>query len=187
MAYYGKPDQEWVFYEIDPVVAEVASSSPYFSYLETSDAEIEIILGDGRFALTKAPNGKFQVIIVDAFSSDVIPVHLLTREALELYFSKLTADGAILFHVSNRHFNLKPVLANLALDAGFVCYWQDGKDATFDDLEKGQDPSEWMVIARTAEDVEPITNIARWQRIERQQGDVLWTDDQSSILDVLFP
>lgn len=186
LASYGQTGQKWTFYEIDPVVSHLAQDSEYFDYLRKSKADVNVILGDGRLSLGAAPDGEFQLIIVDAFSSDVIPVHLLTREALALYVRKLRPDGAILFHISNRHFNLKPILADLSLEAGLVCLHRDGTYVAPTADEEGKDPSEWIVIARRDADIAPIARNAQWNRFRDRSGDVIWTDDLSSLLDVLF-
>jgi SAM-dependent methyltransferase len=186
LAAYGKEGQAWTFYEIDPVVVELAKSSDFFDYYAKSRATLDVVLGDGRLSLGTAPDGKFHLIIVDAFSSDVIPIHLLTREALALYVQKLRPDGVILFHISNRHFDLKPILANLSLDAGLICLHRDGTYVPPTPENKGKDPSEWIVIARRDADVGAIAQLARWHRFREQTGDVVWTDDLASLLDVLF-
>lgn len=186
LASYGQTGQKWTFYEIDPVVTDLARNSEYFDYLRKSRADVEVVLGDGRLSLAAAPDGEFQLIIIDAFSSDVIPVHLLTREALALYVRKLRSNGAILFHISNRHFNLKPILADLSSEAGLVCLHRDGTYVSPTAEETGKDPSEWIVIARSDADIAPIAQLAHWNRFRERSGDVLWTDDLSSLLDVLF-
>jgi hypothetical protein len=186
LASYGRPGQDWTFYEIDPVVAELAGNSAYFSYLDKSPANLKVVLGDGRLSLSREEDGRFQLLIVDAFSSDTVPMHMLTREAMDLYTSKLRSDGIILFHISSRHFDLKPVLADLALNAGLICYSRDGTQVLQTEQEDGMNPSEWMVIARNEKTVQPIARLPEWKRIRLPSGRALWTDDRASLLEALF-
>ena len=99
----------------------MASDPRYFTYLRDAPGSTEIVLGDARLSLQEARDGTYGLIVADAFSSDAIPTHLITREALALYFRKLTENGTLAFHISNRYLNLRPVLGNLARDAGLTC------------------------------------------------------------------
>ena len=117
-AAYRRPGQDWTFYEIDPVVEQIARDDRYFSYLSDRAADIPVVLGDARLALAHAPDLAYDLMILDAFSSDAIPLHLMTREALRLYLDKLAPGGVIAFHISNRMLDLAPVLGNLVADAG---------------------------------------------------------------------
>src|SRR5207244_8114742 len=108
------------FYDIDPDVRDIATDESYFTYLRDCRAEWKIVLGDARLRLQEADDKKYGIIVVDAFSSDAIPIHLITREALELYFRKLAADGVLAVHISNRHLDLAPVLGNLAQELGLA-------------------------------------------------------------------
>ncbi len=186
LASYGKKGEEWTFFEIDPVVAELAGDSGYFSYLAKSPAKVSVVLGDGRLSLSREPDGRFQLLIVDAFSSDVIPMHLLTREAFAIYSSKLREDGMILFHISNRHFDLKQKLADLAIDAGLICYYREGRGFGAVERRAGRDPSEWMLMALRQRDLRPIARSLEWIRMVEPSGIEPWTDDRSSLLDVVF-
>ena len=120
IACYGKPGQHLTFFEIDPSVEHVARDFHYFTFLQDSLAKIDIVLGDARISLQQAPNSRYDMIILDAFSSDAIPIHLGTREALLLYLAKLKENGILVFHISNRYLDLKPVLSNLAQNAGLI-------------------------------------------------------------------
>ena len=186
LASYGRKGQEWTFFEIDPVVADLAGDSGYFSYLTRSPAEINVVLGDGRLSLSQEPDGRFQLLVVDAFSSDVIPMHLLTREAFAIYSSKLREDGMILFHISNRHFDLRQKLTDLALDAGLICYYREGRGFGAVERRAGRDPSEWMLMARRQRDLRPIARSLEWIPMTEPSGAEPWTDDRSSLLDVIF-
>jgi len=186
LASYGKKGEQWTFFEIDPVVAKLATASEFFDFVEKSKADVRIVQGDGRVRLGREAEGSFQLLVVDAFSSDVIPLHLLTKEAFAVYSDKLEEHGMILFHVSNRNFDFKPRIADLALDAGMVCYVREGLRLMPDELWGGMDPSEWMLIAKSEDAVEPIREVATWNRISEASGRALWTDDRSSILEVLY-
>jgi hypothetical protein len=115
LASWARPGDRYTFYEIDPAVRDIATNTGYFTYITDArarGARVEIRIGDGRIEIAKAPDASYGLIVVDAFSSDSIPVHLLTREALDLYLHKLRDDGVVAFHISNRYFDLRPVLAH---------------------------------------------------------------------------
>jgi hypothetical protein len=120
IACYGRPGERWTYYEIDPVVERIARDRRYFTFLSDCPPEVDIVLGDARLTVPRAAAGSYDLIVLDAFSSDAIPIHLVTREALGEYLDKLTPGGAIAFHISNRHLDLEPVLARIARDANLV-------------------------------------------------------------------
>ncbi|MGH2351166.1 MAG: spermidine synthase, partial [Chloroflexota bacterium] len=125
LACYGAPGQRWYFYEIDPEVERIARDPQYFTFLRDCPPDVQVILGDARLSLTEAPPGAYHLIVLDAYSSDAIPIHLITREALAIYLDKLAAGGVLAFHISTRHLDLAPVLGRLARDAGLVCLVQE--------------------------------------------------------------
>jgi hypothetical protein len=180
LAAYAQPGQRWTFYEIDPAVARVASTPRYFTYLEDCGAGCRVVLGDGRLSVARA-EASFDLLILDAFSSDAIPVHLLTREALQIYLSKLSADGVLAFHISNRHLDLRPVLGALAADLGLTAYGQI--DAVMD-RAAGHMSSSWLVMARDARAVSALASDSRWTR--PQAGSDVWTDDYSNVVKALL-
>ncbi|MBI3411986.1 MAG: fused MFS/spermidine synthase [Planctomycetes bacterium] len=177
MASYARPGQHWSFFEIDPAVVYVARDSGLFTYLEGAveiNAKIGVILGDGRTSLRDSP-GKFGLLVIDAFGSDAIPMHLLTREALQLYLDRLDERGILAFHISNRYLDLEPVLANLARDHDppLVCY--AAEDAS------REHPSIWIVMARNEADL-GFTN--RYWEPARTRPDLRpWTDDFSNLFE----
>ncbi len=122
MASYAQPGQTLTFYEIDPLVEEIAEDPRYFTYLTRCAPAAKIVLGDARLKLRDAPDGRYGLIVLDAFSGDSIPMHLMTREALALYLRKLAPGGLIAFHISNLYFNLAPMVGNLAQDAHLTAY-----------------------------------------------------------------
>ncbi len=180
MACYNTSGQRWDFYEIDPLIESIARDESLFTFLSACPGEEDVILGDARLRLAdSAPDGEYGVIVADAFSSDAIPVHLLTREAIDLYFSKLQSDGVLAMHISNRHLELQPVLGNLARDAGLTCYFQFDPNA--ENIPE-KFPSEWVVMARQQEDLGSVPNDPRWQPCLREPDSAVWTDDYSNLL-----
>src|SRR5205814_6227831 len=123
VACYGTNDQQWTFYEINPSVVHIAHDTGYFTFLATCLPSASFVIGDARLTLAKA-TGTFDLIILDAFSSDAIPIHLITQEALALYLSKLAPGGVLFFHITNRHLDLAPVLGDLAQHAGLAAIVQ---------------------------------------------------------------
>jgi spermidine synthase len=185
VAAYGKPGQDLDFYEIDPAVARIAADPRYFTYLADSPAKVSTLLGDARLMLASAPDGRYGLLVLDAYGSDSVPVHLLTREALQLYLKKLAPGGRIAFHVSNLHMNLRPVVANLAHDAGLACLAEDDDAVTDEEMAAGKFPSRWMVVARSEADLAPLQNSGTWEKAEREPAFDVWTDDHASILPLL--
>ncbi len=117
-ACYRRPGQRLTFFEVDPIIERIARDPSLFRYLEVCGPEIEVVLGDGRQNVSGMPDDTFDFLVLDAFSSDAIPAHLLTREALAVYLRKLAPGGIMMFHISNRYVRLEPVVASLAADAG---------------------------------------------------------------------
>ncbi len=118
LAAYASPGQQWTFYEIDPAVARLARAGGAFTFLRDCGPSCDVVLGDARLSLARRQASGYSLLVLDAFSSDGIPVHLLTREALELYLARLAPDGILAFHISNRHLRLQPVLAAVAEEWG---------------------------------------------------------------------
>ena len=186
LATYAKPQESWTYYEIDPAVCRVARDKRFFTYL--SDAEergvyLNLILGDARLRMADAKAGEYDLLMLDAFSSDSVPVHLLTREALRLYESKLAKSGWFVFNISNRYLRLEPVLAALAEDAGLKAFVRYDTEET---KIPGKTPSAWVVMARDADDLRNLTSRPGWRPAARMQGVELWTDDFSNLLSIFM-
>ncbi len=162
-------------------IVATARDPRYFSYLADC-GHPDVVLGDGRLRVAKAPLGFYRVLVVDAFGSDAIPVHLLTREAIDLYFARLQPGGVLLVHFSNRNINLLPVLAALAADRGLAARWQFYRPGP---SEEGVNASEWAVFARQEQDLGPIATDPRWQNLPAPGGQPVWTDDYANILSVI--
>lgn len=184
-ACYRKPGQEWTFFEIDPVVVQLAKDARYFSFLKDCAPDAKIVLGDGRLSIKAMPDRHFDLIIIDTFSSDAIPMHMITREALALYFQKLSEDGIAMFHVSNQYLNLAPVLANLAADAGLAAMMPGPHLSLPPDDPLAQMESNWIAISRRAQNLAILESQEGWSAAKPQQGARLWTDDFSNVLGAL--
>lgn len=186
LACYHRPGQQWTFYELDPLVEEIARDPRYFTYLRDCAPDANVILGDGRLSLAEAPAASYDLLILDAYSSDTIPVHLLTRESLALYLDKLAPGGVLAFHISNLYLNMKPVVASLAADANLVTLYQDDLDVSAEDAASGKYGSQWVVIARQSADFAPLAGNDRWRPLPVPTDDAnLWTDSFSSILGLI--
>jgi uncharacterized membrane protein YhaH (DUF805 family) len=176
---YSLPGQQWDFYDIDPAIVRIATEPNYFTFIsDCTKGSYRMILGDARLRLREAPAGKYGLLIMDAFSSDSVPAHLLTTEAMDLYLSKLSNDGMLAFHISNRYLNLEPLLSGLSKRAGISAYIRRDQQR---DLT-GKYPSVWVVMARNDAALGSIASDSRWARV---QGDIVWTDDFSNILSLL--
>ena len=182
LASFALPGQSWTYFEIDPIVLKLARDPQYFSFLSDSPADMRVVLGDARLSLTTESDGKFDVFIVDAFSSDAIPVHLVTREALALYLKKLAPGGILAFHISNLHLDLEPVFASLARDAQLVAMTRDDTGVTESEGAAGKYPSVWLVMARSSSDLNQLKQDWRWQLSRENKGQRVWTDDYSNLL-----
>ena len=182
MACYARPDQHWTFYEINPAVISIAQNTEYFTYLEKcAVGPTEIILGDARLQLQNAPDHHYGLIVLDAFNSDAIPVHLMTQEAIALYTSKLATGGMLAFHISNRSLKLDRVLADLARQNGATSLsFADGEY----DAARAKDPSEWAVMAQHSPALDNLIANPRWRVLRPQTEPTPWTDDFSNILRV---
>lgn len=185
LAAYGQPGQEIVFYEIDPAVVRLAQDPRYFTYLADCRADVcRVVLGDARLRMADAPDHSYGLIILDAFSGDAVPVHLLTREALQMYLQKLEPTGVLAVHVSNRYLDLHPVMQALADDAGLVCRcrWQQNINIPAAERAEGKFGSDWVVLARQESDLGQVARNEHWRRLERWPGVGVWTDDFSNLL-----
>jgi len=183
-ASYAKPGQHWTFYEIDPAVERIAKESRYFTFLKDCPAKTSIVLGDARLSLANATDHSYDLIILDAFSSDAIPIHLLTWEALKLYLAKLSESGVMVFHISNRYLDLKPILGNLAHDLDLAGFVQDDMELSEAEKKAKKAPSTWAVMARHPSDLSQLAADHRWKPLSSSPGARVWTDDFSNIVSV---
>src|SRR5271157_5728640 len=185
MACYHQPHQRFTFYEIDPTVLHIAQNRHYFTYLSDCGSPVRVVLGDARLSLRDAPAHGYGMMVLDAFSGDCIPTHLLTREALALYLSKLAPNGVLAFHISNRYMDLHGVLGDLAQDAGLSCLRNDDAHVSEDEAREGKFASWWVVMARNSSDLEALRKDSRWRALRAVPGSRVWTDDFSNIVSIL--
>lgn len=186
LAAYGQPHQTFTFYEIDPEVVRIARDSGYFTFLKRTPAKVDTVVGDGRLEIAKAPARGYDLIIVDAFSSDAIPIHLMTKEAVQIYFDKLADGGVIAFNVSNRYLELRPPLGAIATDLGCAAiHWED---INISDVERarGKLATTWVALARRREDFRVVINGGGWSLLAVPPDTPRWTDDYSNILSTLI-
>jgi spermidine synthase len=176
LAAYAQPGSRWTFYEIDGAVERIARDTRYFHYLERCGQQCTVVLGDARLTLADRPVSH-DVLVLDAFSSDAIPIHLLTTEALRTYETRLSENGVLAFHISNRHIKLAPVIARLARDRGLTAFTRFD---TAVDSKNGFEASEWVVMARRPERLQRIAADTRWTSLIADARPA-WTDDFSNI------
>ncbi|MFO0830750.1 MAG: hypothetical protein U0637_02790 [Phycisphaerales bacterium] len=187
MAAYGEAGTHITFYEIDGAVARFAQDPSLFTFVTDArgrGARVDVVLGDGRLGLGAEADGTFDVIAVDAFSSDAIPVHLITREAVGLFLQKTGAHGVVAFHVSNRSFELAPVLVAAAGDLGLRVAVRNDTLVSTQDAMEGKAESEWVILARDWADMGSIARSALWERPTATPDMPRWTDDRSDVLRV---
>ena len=190
LACYRQPGQSWRFYEIDPAVAHIARDSGQFSLLSRCAPGVPIDIGDARLTLHDAKPASLDFLALDAFSSDSVPMHLLTREAFDIYGRTLAPKGMLLVHISNRYLDLEPVVAVAAAAGGWhgaIMLYDIGKD-------KGAAPhaasSLWVALSRDSGTVARLTamggdHAGAWRPLQQRPGFTPWTDDFSSILPLL--
>lgn len=180
LAAYGLPGQRWTFFEIDPAMERTARR--WFTYLADSPAEVDVRIGDGRRGLEACAPGEFGLLLLDAFSSDAVPTHLLTREALLLVMSRLAPGGVAAFHVSNRFLDLPRLLGGHMAREGWAGVIAD--EGAVDESD-GRSQSTWILLARRAWDLRRFSLEEPWSLLEPEPGAPAWTDGHSSILPLL--
>ncbi|HEV3217732.1 MAG TPA: fused MFS/spermidine synthase [Vicinamibacterales bacterium] len=183
MACYGTSGQRWTFYEINPAAVPIARDGNYFTYIRDCLPMVPVVLGDARLTIGRE-TGSFDLIILDAFSSDAIPVHLITREAFALYLRKLAPGGVLFFHISNHHIDLAPVLGTLARDAALTAIVQRYVPDQ-EDRNRGGFPSVWVAMARRAADLSWLPEDGQWSPLAGNPRATPWSDDFSNIVSVI--
>jgi hypothetical protein len=173
------------YYEIDPAVIRIARDPYLFSFLWACQPDAPIILGDARLTLAEAPDGAYDLIVVDAFSSDAIPIHLLTREAMAMYLKKLSPHGIVVMHVSNRHLELASVVAGIAAANGLIARVSESSD-----LDEVANPYKFVgtvaAVARSEEDFGSLAQVRDWALTTPDPSQWVWTDDYCNIVGAVF-
>jgi spermidine synthase len=190
MSAYVEEGDTAAYYEIDPKVVAMASNPEYFTYLSAASGAISIIVGDARLQLKKAADHSFDLLLIDAFASDAIPVHLLTAEAVGMYLHKLKDEGVLAFHLSNRYLALAKVVQGMVLPSGYALYYASNYNVeqpaeAEERIASFFSHSQVAIIAKEAALPEAITASARWLKLEHEPGFSSWTDDFSNVLGVL--
>jgi SAM-dependent methyltransferase len=192
LACYRKPGQRWQFFEIDPLMIEIARKRKIFSFLERCAPEVPITIGDARLTLANVPQGEFDILALDAFSSDSIPLHLLTKEAFATYRRALTPDGLLLVHISNRYIDLNPVVAAEAKSNGWYAALRHD-NPTEKLMGRGDRPSQWIALSRDPKKLAQLTgkvdvkksryhDADQWLELDKPGNTRAWTDDYASVL-----
>jgi hypothetical protein len=178
-ATYFQEGESLTFYELDPAIEDIARAG--FTYLDDCPAEVKIVVGDARLQLEHAPDHSYDIIMVDAFSSDAIPTHLLTREALSLYDKKLAPQGTLVFHISNRYYNLLGVIKSTSAE-----YWEGLAKMSKKDLEAFQSDAIYCLLHRKSDDVSALRG-AGWRSLEVYPIECApWSDDYINTLVPLY-
>jgi len=183
---YAQPGQHWTFYEIDPVVIGIARDPAQFTFLSRCQPGVPIIIGDARLSLERAPAAAADILVVDAFSSDSVPMHLLTREAFATYRKHLSPRGLLLVHISNRYLDMKPVIAAAASDGWSVRQRSYMPDAN--GVKQHETGSLWVALSSSPEVIDQLVASnpeARWEPLKPRPGFAPWTDEHSSILPII--
>ena len=182
LACLAKKGEHVTFYEIDPAVETVARDPKLFTFLKDCPPKLDVVLGDGRLTMARAPDHGYDLIVLDAFTSDAVPMHLLTSEAARLYRTKLKDDGIIIFNVSNRYLDLAPVLGAVAPTAGMVAFTQDFDS---DPNDPAANDSSWVVMVPAGAVEARLEADKRWKRVTPPAGLRPWTDGFSNLLSAI--
>lgn len=183
LATYVRPQQELTFYEIDTALERIARNQAYFTFLSTCGDRCRVVIGDARIELALATQ-RYDLIVLDAFSSDTIPVHLLTREALSIYLSHLERGGIMAFHISSRHLELGPVLGRLAGSLGLTALEKKNFNLSPQQVAAGGSASDWLVVGRNSSELKPFQR-DDWREPTVSASTPLWTDDFSDFVSVI--
>lgn len=187
LACYAEPGENWRFYEIDPAVVRIARDPRKFTFLKRCLPGADIVLGDARLTIGREKPASRDILVVDAFSSDSIPMHLLTREAIDSYAMVVQSKGLLLFHISNRYVDLKPVLAAAARERGWsavIRNYQPGEA----DIRRHDTRSLWVALSpspNTIGKLAAVSPVDAWTRLKPRPRFTPWTDDYGSILPLL--
>ncbi|HET7124363.1 MAG TPA: class I SAM-dependent methyltransferase [Bradyrhizobium sp.] len=183
LACASKPGENWKFFEIDQTMVDTARDPKYFAYIQSCEPDLKPVIGDARLTFAREPDGIYDLIIVDAYSSDAIPVHLATQQAMAIYKSKLAPQGAVVVHVSNRHLELSSVIVGIA-GANNLKSWIYNEDSDRDD--EYIFATSVVVCAREEADVGKLASSEDWALEEADENQRVWTDDYSNVLGAVW-
>jgi hypothetical protein len=183
LACVGLPGETWKFFEIDQSMVDTARDPKYFTYVRQCQPDLKPVIGDARLTFAREPDGVYDLIIVDAYSSDAIPIHLATEEAMKIYKDKLAPQGVVLMHVSNRHLELASVVVGIA-DANGLKSWVYNEDS-------GRDgeyifATNVVVSAREEADVGNLASSDKWEETDPTANQRVWTDDYCNVLGAVY-
>jgi hypothetical protein len=183
LACASEPGETWKFFEIDQTMVDTARDPKYFTYISSCQPDLKPVIGDARLTFAKEPDGVYDLIIVDAYSSDAIPIHLATEEAMAIYKNKLAPQGAVVMHVSNRHLELSSVVVGIA-DANDLKSWVFSEDS-------GRDneyifATSVVISAREDADVGKLASSDEWAETDANEKQRVWTDDYSNVLGAVW-
>jgi hypothetical protein len=179
----SEPGEDWKFFEIDQTMVDTARDPKYFTFIQNCEPDLKPVIGDARLTFAKQPDGIYDLIIVDAYSSDAIPIHLATEEAMEIYKQKLAPQGAVAMHVSNRHLELSSVVVGIA-DANDLKSWVYSEDSGRDNEYIFS--TSVVVSAREQADVGALASSDKWALTEAEDNQRVWTDDYSNVLGAVW-
>ena len=183
LACASEPGETWKFFEIDQSMVDTARDPKYFTYIQNCEPDLKPVIGDARLTFAKEPDGAYDLIIVDAYSSDAIPIHLATEQAMKIYKDKLAPQGAVVMHVSNRHLELASVIVGIA-DANDLKSWVYSEDSGRDD--EYIFATSVVVSAREEADVGKLASSDQWTETEADEKQRVWTDDYSNVLGAVW-
>jgi hypothetical protein len=183
LACASQPGENWKFFEIDQSMVDTASDPKYFTYIKNCEPNLKPVMGDARLTFAREPDGVYDMIIVDAYSSDAIPIHLATQEAMKIYKDKLAPQGVVVMHVSNRHLELESVVVGIA-DANGMKSWVYDEDSNRD----GEYifATDVVVSARAEADVGKLASSDVWEETDADKKQRVWTDDYSNVLGAVY-
>jgi hypothetical protein len=179
----SEPGETWKFFEIDQTMVDTARDPKYFTYIRNCQPDLKPVIGDARLTFAREPDGVYDLIIVDAYSSDAIPIHLATEEAMAIYEKKLAPQGAVVMHVSNRHLELSSVVVGIA-DANDLKSWVYSEDSNRDNEYIFS--TSVVVCAREEADVGKLASSDVWALTEADENQRVWTDDYSNVLGAVY-
>lgn len=185
MACYSRPDQDWFMVEIDPIVVRIATDPGLFTMVSDCTPDARVVVGDARIEIAKEPAAHYDLIFADAFSSGAVPTHLLTREAIGIYLSRLTEDGILVMHTSNRVLDLSGIVARTARAAGGEVLLGRYDPPEGQPIDRANLRSEVIIVARKGEALDIFRNQPGWREIEADNGRP-WTDDRTNIVEAMW-